>query len=93
MIEIKGKHNTAKVFTDTLEKTSRLQIQKLCDQPFAEGSVIRLMPDVHAGVGCTIGTTMTITDNWHADKYYYDEERRRGYSFLYRVPVILEKER
>jgi RNA-splicing ligase RtcB len=62
MIEISGKYNTAKVFTNTLEEASRLQIQRLCDQPFVEGSAIRLMPDVHAGVGCTIGTTMTITD-------------------------------
>jgi RNA-splicing ligase RtcB len=62
MIEIIGKHNTAKVFTDTLEETSRLQIKKLCDQPFVDGSTIRLMPDVHAGVGCTIGTTMTMDE-------------------------------
>ena len=27
-----------------------------------EGSKIRIMPDVHSGKGCTIGTTMTITD-------------------------------
>lgn len=38
------------------------QIIELCNQPFAEGSNIRIMPDTHAGAGCTIGTTMTITD-------------------------------
>ena len=62
MIEIKGKYNTAKVFTDTLDSASTAQLINLCNQPFTEGSVIRLMPDVHAGAGCTIGTTMTITD-------------------------------
>ena len=62
MIEIQGKHNSAKVFTDELEDLSREQIEKLCDQPFVEGSQIRLMPDVHAGAGCAIGTTMTIKD-------------------------------
>ena len=62
MIEIQGAHNTAKVFTDTLDDASREQIQTLCSQAFTAGSVIRLMPDVHAGAGCTIGTTMTITD-------------------------------
>jgi len=62
MIEIAGKHNTAKVFTDSLDDKSREQIERLCDQAFTKGSVIRLMPDVHAGVGCTIGTTMTIKD-------------------------------
>lgn len=62
MIEVKGKYNTAKVFTDNLEESGRVQIVRLCDQPYAEGSKIRMMPDVHAGAGCTIGTTMTITD-------------------------------
>jgi len=62
MIEIAGKYNTAKVFTDSLDDKSREQIERLCDQAFTKGSVIRLMPDVHAGVGCTIGTTMTIRD-------------------------------
>jgi RNA-splicing ligase RtcB len=62
MIEITGKYNTAKVFTDSIEGSAREQIKTLCDQSFAEGSTIRLMPDVHAGTGCTIGTTMTIKD-------------------------------
>jgi RNA-splicing ligase RtcB len=62
MIEIQGRHNIAKVFTDELEAISREQIENLCNQPFVEGSQIRLMPDVHAGAGCTIGTTMTIKD-------------------------------
>jgi len=62
MIEISGKYNTAKVFTNSLDDYSRSQIQKLCDQQFTAGRKIRLMPDVHAGAGCTIGTTMTIED-------------------------------
>ena len=62
MIEIRGKYNSAKVFTENLEESGRVQIERLCNQPYAEGSKIRMMPDVHAGAGCTIGTTMTITD-------------------------------
>lgn len=62
MLEVKGKYNTAKVFTDVVDEKSLQQIQILCDQEFTEGSKIRLMPDVHAGAGCTIGTTMTIKD-------------------------------
>ena len=62
MIEITGRYNTAKVFTDTLDEKSREQIELLCEQSFVRGSTLRLMPDVHAGAGCTIGTTMTITD-------------------------------
>lgn len=62
MKEVKGIYNTAKVFTDTVDETSLKQIALLCDQEFTEGAKIRLMPDVHAGAGCTIGTTMTIKD-------------------------------
>lgn len=62
MIIIKGLHTEAKVFTSNLEATAREQIKTLCDQPFSKGSKIRIMPDVHAGAGCPIGTTMTITD-------------------------------
>jgi len=62
MLEITGKYNTAKVFTNELDELSRSQIKNLCDQSFVESSKIRLMPDVHAGAGCTIGTTMTIKD-------------------------------
>src|SRR5215469_10511535 len=62
MIEIKGKYNTARVYTDNLDSKSESQILNLCDQAFVQGSKLRLMPDVHAGIGCTIGTTMTISD-------------------------------
>lgn len=62
MIELKGKHNTAKVFTDNIDETAIDQIVNLLNQEFVHGSKIRIMPDAHAGAGCTIGTTMTITD-------------------------------
>ena len=60
MIEIKGTYGEAKVFTSELENSAGGQIKALCEQPFITGSKIRIMPDVHAGKGCTIGTTMTI---------------------------------
>jgi len=62
MIEIKGKFNTAICFTPSLEDKAAEQILAVCDQAAFGGSTIRIMPDVHAGMGCTIGTTMTITD-------------------------------
>lgn len=62
MIEIQGKFNTAKVFTEIMDDISKEQIKTLCDQEFVKDSKIRIMPDVHAGAGCTIGTTMTIKD-------------------------------
>lgn len=62
MLEIKGKYNIAKVFTDTIEESAITQIRELCDMPYIEGLKIRIMPDVHTGAGCTIGTTMEIKD-------------------------------
>ena len=61
MIEIHGKYGYAKVYTDNLENSAYGQIMAFCDQPLSAGSRIRIMPDVHAGKGCTIGTTMTVT--------------------------------
>jgi len=62
MIEVQGQYNTAKVFTNNIEPSALSQIQNLLNQSFVAGSKIRIMPDVHAGAGCTIGTTMTITN-------------------------------
>jgi len=62
MIELKGKYNEAKIFTDVVDEASISQVLLLLNQEFVSGSKIRLMPDIHAGAGCTIGTTMTVTD-------------------------------
>ncbi len=62
MITIQGQYNTAICYTNELEGAAREQIQAVCDQPEFAGCKIRIMPDVHAGKGCTIGTTMTIQD-------------------------------
>jgi len=62
MIEIIGKCNTAICYTDTLEDAASEQIAAVCDEEAFSLSKIRIMPDVHAGKGCTIGTTMTVHD-------------------------------
>lgn len=62
MIELNGKYNSAKVFTDVIDQGAISQIIELCNQPVSMNSNIAIMPDVHAGAGCTIGTTMTVTD-------------------------------
>jgi len=62
MLELQGKYNTAKVFTNNVEPSAIQEIEHLLNQEFIAGSKIRIMPDVHAGMGSTIGTTMTITD-------------------------------
>lgn len=62
MIELQGKYVTAKVFTDVVDNESISQVISLLNQPYTDGSRVRMMPDIHAGAGCTIGTTMTIKD-------------------------------
>ena len=62
MITLKGKYGEAKVFTDNVEETAMSQIVNLLNQPFVEGSSIRIMSDVHAGAGCVIGFTANMTD-------------------------------
>ncbi len=62
MFEIRGKINTAICYAKVVEEEAIEQIRRMCDYPMTEGSRIRIMPDVHAGAGCTIGTTMTIID-------------------------------
>ena len=62
MIHIQGLHNTAVCYCENLEKVAEGQIKSVCDQPTFADCKIRIMPDVHAGMGCTIGTTMTLTD-------------------------------
>lgn len=60
MFEIKGKINTAICYAKVIEEEAIEQIKRMCDYDFTKNSRIRIMPDVHAGKGCTIGTTMTI---------------------------------
>ena len=60
MLEIKGKINTAICYAKVVEDEAVAQIRRMCDYDFTENSIIRIMPDVHAGKGCTIGTTMTV---------------------------------
>lgn len=62
MFKIKGRINTAVCYAKVVEDEAIEQIRRMCDYEFTKGSKIRIMPDVHAGKGCTIGTTMTVTD-------------------------------
>ena len=62
MFEIKGKVTTAICYAKVIEDEAIEQIRRMCDYDLTRGSKVRIMPDVHAGKGCTIGTTMTITD-------------------------------
>ena len=62
MFEIVGKKNTAVCYAKVVEDEAIEQIRRMCDYDCTMGSKIRIMPDVHSGKGCTIGTTMTVVD-------------------------------
>lgn len=62
MFDLQGKYETARVFTDLCEQEATSQIINLLNQPFMKDTHPRFMPDVHAGKGCTVGTTMHIID-------------------------------
>lgn len=61
-ILLQGKYAEAKIFADIVESHAISQVINLLNQPFAEGETVRMMPDIHAGAGCTVGTTMTLNN-------------------------------
>jgi len=54
--------NDVIIYATTLEDTAFNQIKELAEFEPYQNSKIRIMPDCHAGAGCTIGTTMEIKD-------------------------------
>ena len=73
MERIEGTVTTAISYAKSIDEKAREQIRRMCSYELTKGSRVRIMPDVHAGKGCTIGTTMTITDKGST------EHRRRGH--------------
>ncbi len=59
---IKGEYNECEVYTSNIDQLTVTQLATLMNQPFVEGSSIKIMPDCHAGIGCVVGTTMTVAD-------------------------------
>ncbi|MBR3318017.1 MAG: RtcB family protein [Atopobiaceae bacterium] len=62
MFTIEGRYETASCFATNIEPGAIEQIRAMCDQPFTAGAHVRIMPDAHAGAGCTIGTTMHVVN-------------------------------
>lgn len=62
MLEIQGKYNTARVYTDNIDNAAYSQILNMMCQCWARDVNVAIMPDCHAGKDCTVGTTMTIKD-------------------------------
>jgi RNA-splicing ligase RtcB len=62
MLEISGEYNSAIIYNDNVEQSALSQIYALLNNEVSIGSKIRIMPDVHAGAGCVIGYTATLTN-------------------------------
>jgi len=63
MIKIKNnKGIETQIFAETFEYEAYEQIKKLVNFEAYENSKVRVMPDAHAGKGCTVGTTIQISD-------------------------------
>ena len=55
---IKGKYAEAMVYTDLVESEAMKQVHNMLNQPITENTKVAMMPDIHAGKGATIGTTI-----------------------------------
>ena len=62
MFTIRGKYNTAIVYAGRTDPDSVAQVMNMCSTAYLADSRIRMMPDMHAAEGCTVGTSLTLTD-------------------------------
>ena len=62
-LTLTGSRNIATVFTHNIEETAIGQIIGMLNEPITENTTVAIMPDVHAGKGATIGTTIKLPEN------------------------------
>ena len=62
MLSINSKYGEVKIFAETFEQEALGQVIELANSPLGENAHIRMMPDMHLGTGCCIGTTLKVTD-------------------------------
>ncbi len=61
-MELKGKYTDCKIFTDHVEQTAISQVYGFLNHPAFKDCKTRFMPDIHAGSGAVIGTTVELSD-------------------------------
>ena len=55
MLEIKGKYcKDVKIFTDNIEESAMATLYRIADSEAYDGAKVRIMPDVHQGVGDSV---------------------------------------
>ena len=57
MFEIIGKYNQATVYAATVDGEAYAQVLRMCNREELKDCRIRMMPDMHAAEGCTVGTS------------------------------------
>ena len=50
------------IYASIIDEATRQQVSSLAESDAYKGCMIRIMPDCHAGSGCTIGTVISIKD-------------------------------
>ena len=62
MIEMAGRFADCKIFNDEIDEASASQVMQFLNHPAFERCKVRFMPDIHAGAGAVIGTTVELND-------------------------------
>ena len=62
MYDVKGKYNKATIYALNVDSESYAQVLRMCNTKELEGCSIRMMPDMHASEGYTVGTSITVGD-------------------------------
>ena len=62
MITINGEYTEGIVYTDYIDECTRKQLRQICDHFAFRDSIVRVMPDCHAGNGCVIGFTAVLNE-------------------------------
>ena len=63
MYDINGKYCGATIHGSLVEAEALAQVYDFCNHPIAENAKVVIMPDCHAGKGCTVGFTAELTGN------------------------------
>ena len=61
MYNINGKYCSATIHGSLVETEVIAQVYGFCNHPIAENAKVVIMPDCHAGKGCTVGFTAELT--------------------------------
>ena len=62
MFDIIGKYNNATIYAKSVDNESYSQVMAMCNNAELKDCKIKMMPDMHAAEGCTVGTSIAFKD-------------------------------